>query len=122
MMHKYIVYSPPFVTYHGGWNLPEDAQVPEEGVDVWEGEAKNAREAKILAVREWSKDYKSWINDQRSEGHNPFSGLKAERLDTVDCNCGAHYYSEKHLECPFCGLSLEDLVYEYDFSHDENNF
>jgi len=54
--------------------------------DVFECEAENARDAKIMAVRHWRRTGAKWISD--CDG-NPFAGLKAEVMKPCEF-CGQY--------------------------------
>ena len=77
-MKYYIVtpeYSEPSTYNHPGWT----------GSDVVQVDAENARQAKILGVRALRQIGSHWLQDQRSDGRSPFSGLKAYREEaTID--------------------------------------
>lgn len=83
MMTKYMIVTPEY-----GVKQPilEDGSGPTEyGHDVFECEAKNAREAKVLAVRHWREGGRErWVRDQLTDERNPFTGLKAMNMDLSD--------------------------------------
>ena len=81
-LKKYYVVTPPYTTYFG--NAATAIDPPEYGCDVVEVEARTKREAKILGVRELRRIHSKWMEDQVSNGANPFTGLKAH--DAEDDN------------------------------------
>ncbi len=64
---KYFVVTPPYEQVYG-----------EYGSDVAEVEATSKREALVKGLRELRRMRSRWLQDQASDRHSPFAGLKAE--------------------------------------------
>ncbi len=72
---KYCVYTPAYD--YGG----SDYDPPEYGSDVAEVDAPTKREALVRGVRELRRTHSRWLQDRESDGHCPFTALKAEPLE-----------------------------------------
>ena len=68
-MTKYFVVTPPY-------EEPGSC-----GSDVVEVEADTKREALVKGVRELRRTHSHWLQDQESDGHSPFAGLKVELVE-----------------------------------------
>jgi len=67
---KYCVYTPHYEGYHN-----------EYGSDTVVVDAATKRKALVLGLAKLRLQCSQWVQDQASDGHNPFSGLKAEVLE-----------------------------------------
>jgi len=97
-MKHYIVISPEVGTV-----IPilDDGSGPTEyGCCVVSVEANNRREALKKAIN--TEELSEWVNDQRSDGKNPFSGLAV--IDPV-CKHGT-------CNCDICGFQCEACMDE----------
>jgi hypothetical protein len=56
----------------------------EYGSDAVEVDADNKRQAIVLGVKELRRINSHWLQDQTSDGHSPFTGLRAEILELPD--------------------------------------
>ena len=84
-MTRYMVVTPEYEVVVP--TLDDGSGPMEPTCDVLEVEASNAREAKIMAVREWRRMQHDgrwrqahWIADQQSNGASPFTGLQVINL------------------------------------------
>lgn len=105
-MTHYMVVSPMMST-----TIPilDDGTGPQEEFScVCFVDVKNKREAKILAVK--NEEMKEWVNEQRRNFANPFSGLKV-----MDCKCKhGKCWCDKCIsefgECEICLSELEEEI------------
>lgn len=73
-MPRYYVVTPQYES--GG----DEIDPPEVGADVIEIEAPTKREAirmGVIGMLNFDRRRWRWCRDQRSDGHNPFAGVKA---------------------------------------------
>lgn len=96
----YSVTSPEITTYD---YIDEYLAVPETGCRWTEVLAQNARQAKVLALK--TEEFKDWVDEARSDGINPFKGMKAE---SFICHHGTCFGCEE--ECQKCLDELEGMV------------
>jgi len=76
-IRDYLVVSPE-MTFGGYGGL----EPPEVGCAAVEVQAPSARPAIIMALQ--SREFREWVQQQRSDGVNPFTGVRAIRLDNLD--------------------------------------
>ena len=69
--------------------------------------AKTKRAAKIKALKH--KDMQDWVNEQRSDCRNPFTGLKTEE---TKCRHGKCY-------CELCNENCEECEIEWENRNQE---
>ena len=81
-MTHYLVVTPEYETVIS--ILPDGTGPSEWGSDTLEIEAPTARQAKVEAVRQWRKDYRSYVHDQLANNCSPFTGLKVFNMDLSD--------------------------------------
>ena len=53
----------------------------EYGSDVVEIEAENRRDALVLGLKLLTEQNSRWVEEARSDGVNPFNGLKVEEIE-----------------------------------------
>ena len=80
-------------------------------------EAATKREAKIKAIR--TEELEDWVRRQRSEGYNPFIGLKVVVDEACICPCeefiwdeSSHEYVIK--ECASCQAGQHQMSQNYE--------
>ena len=89
-MPNYLVVTP---QYEEKILILDDGTGPTEVVtDTCEVIARNAREARVLAVRKWRKQRRTWIQDQMYNNASPFTGLKVFNMDLPDKDFNERYY------------------------------
>lgn len=93
-MTHYLVVTPPYETIIS-IGLGDGTGPSEWGSDICNVEAQNARQAKVLAVREWRSKQNCWLQDQLTDNRNPFAGLKAYNMDLDDKEFNRRYHTEK---------------------------
>lgn len=100
-MH-YTVCSPQYMDY--SYSYGEDAEPPEWTADCVSVEASTKREAKVLAVREMTKQGMGWVEDQRGDRKSPFTGLRVFEASCVHGNCWCEICQAKPdwVECEQC--------------------
>lgn len=96
--NHWIVCTPKYRDW--GW----DDEPPEEVTDVVAVEAATKREALVKGVRELRRIRSHWLQDQRSDNANPFTGLTAEKSMCAHgfCWCDICTYKLDFTECPQC--------------------
>ncbi len=89
-LNHYFVISPEYTDYGDYWTPPE---IVRDIVTIW---ADSPKTAKILAIR--TKEFRHWVEDQRSSDCCPFTGLEVELTlcKHGNCYCG---YCEDCKEC-----------------------
>ena len=76
---KWFVITPAYECYPR--NAYVDPEPPEYVADVVEVDAPTKRQALVQGVRELRRTRSRWLEDQVSNGSNPFTGLKAETFE-----------------------------------------
>lgn len=80
MIRDYLVWSPEHMVHPGDayGSMPEP---PEYGAAAATVKASTAKEAIKIAMK--LPDFRRWIQDARSDCKNPYTGIRARRLDWI---------------------------------------
>ena len=113
-MTRYWVTSPAWTEHE---HIDEGLWGPEEPVcAAVQVEATTLREAKVLALR--TPELEDWVKMQRSDGCNPFTGLKAEVDEACICPCEELVWDDSlhtHIikECASCQAGNHQMSQDY---------